>query len=63
MWWGIALSVICIVPNAWYLAIGALSNTILFFTVSIPMAEGKQSKKDGFAEYKNQTRILLPIKK
>ena len=63
MWWGVALSVICVAPNAWYIATGALSNTILFFAVSIPMADGRQSRKEGFAEYKKQTRMLLPIKK
>ena len=63
MWWGVALSVICVAPGAWYLATGARSNTLLFFPVSIPMADGRQSRKEGFAEYKKQTRMLLPIKK
>ena len=63
MWWGVALSVICATPNAWYLAVGALANTVLFFAVSIPMADGRQSRKEGFAEYKKQTRMLLPIRK
>ncbi len=63
MWWGVALSVICAAPNAWFLAIGALANTVLFFAVRIPMADGRQSRKEGFAEYKQQTRMLLPIKK
>lgn len=63
MWWGVALSVICVAPNAWYLATGAFANTILFFAVSIPMADGRQSRKEGFADYKKQTRMLLPIKK
>ena len=63
MWWGVALSVICAAPNAWYLAVGALANTVLFFAVSIPMADGRQSRKEGFVEYKKQTRMLLPIKK
>ena len=63
MWWGVALSVICAAPNGWYLAIGALANTVLFFAVSIPMADGRQSRKEGFAEYKQQTRMLLPIQK
>ena len=63
MWWGIALSVICAAPSAYYLAAGALANTVLFFAVSIPMADGRQSRKEGFAEYKKQTRMLLPIKK
>ena len=61
MWWGVALAVICADPTAWYLAAGALANTLLFFAVSIPMADGRQSRKEGFAEYKKQTRMLLPI--
>ncbi len=63
MWWGVALSVICVAPNECYLAIGALANTVLFFAVSIPMADRRQARKEGFAEYKQQTRMLLPIKK
>ena len=62
MWWGIALSVISVFPGAWYLCIGALSNTILFLTVSIPLADGRQAHKEGFETYKSQTRKLLPIK-
>lgn len=63
MWWGIALAVICIAPSVWYLGAGALANTVLFLAVSIPMAEKRQSRKEGFAEYKKKTRYLLPIKK
>lgn len=63
MWWGVALAVIFAAPSSWYLASGALANTILFFSVSIPMADGRQSRKDGFDEYKKATRMLLPIKK
>ena len=63
MWWGVALAVILAEPSAWYLMAGAVANTVLFLAVSIPMADGKQSKKEGFAEYKKQTRMLLPIKK
>lgn len=63
MWWGVALSVVCAAPSAWYLVAGALANTALFLAVSIPMADGRQSRKEGFAEYKSHTRMLLPIKK
>lgn len=63
MWWGVALSVTCACENTQYLCIGALANTVLFFAVSIPLADGRQSKKPGFAEYKTETRMLLPIKK
>lgn len=63
MWWGVGLAVVCAAPHAWYLAAGALANTVLFLAVSIPMADRRQSRKEGFAEYKKQTRMLLPIKK
>ena len=63
MWWGVALSVICVFPQVWYLAAGAFANTVLFLVVSIPMADGRQARKPGFADYKRQTRMLLPIRK
>lgn len=63
MWWGIGLAVFVAAPDRWYLLFGALSNTALFLFVSIPLADGRQSKKEGFAEYKRETRALLPIKK
>jgi steroid 5-alpha reductase family enzyme len=63
MWWGVALFIITLEAGLWHFAIGALVNHLMFIFVSIPMAEGKQSKKDGYAEYKRQTRALLPIYK
>lgn len=63
MWWNIALAVVCADTSAWYLVAGATANTILFFAVSIPMADKRQSHKEGFAEYKSETRMLLPIKR
>ena len=63
MWWGIALSVFSQNTEAWHLLLGAVLNTILFLFVSIPLAEKRQSRKEGYIEYKKQTRILLPIKK
>ena len=63
MWWGVGLSLLVVQINFWYVCFGALINTLLFTFVSIPMAEKKQSKKEGFAEYKSKTRYLLPIKK
>ena len=63
MWWGVALAVTCAIPHMWYLCTGALMNTFLFLFVSIPLADGRQSRKPDFAAYKAQTRMLLPIKK
>lgn len=63
MWWCIGLGLVCAVPEMWYLLVGALANTLLFVCVSIPLADGRNSKKEGFAEYKRNTRVLLPIYK
>lgn len=61
MWWGIALAYVCIAPSRWYLIAGAAANTLLFLCVSIPMADRRQARKEGFYEYKKQTRMLLSI--
>lgn len=64
MWWGIGISAVASLgTNYLFLLIGAVANTALFLFVSIPLAEGKQSKKEGYSEYKAQTRVLLPIPK
>lgn len=64
MWWGIGISAVSALGlNYWYLLVGALANTLLFFFVSIPMADKRQSRKVGFDEYKSETHMLLPIPK
>ncbi|MBR2617457.1 MAG: DUF1295 domain-containing protein, partial [Clostridia bacterium] len=63
MWWGVGLYAVLTLGFRYYFLLGAVANTVLFFAVSIPMADGRQSKKEGFNEYKAQTRILLPIPK
>ena len=62
MWWGIGLCVFSMTLK-WYLLIGAIANTLLFLFVSIPMADKRQSRKEGFSEYKKETWMLLPIPK
>ena len=61
MWWGVGLSAALAAPRAWPLLAGALANTVLFLSVSIPMAEKRQSRKEGYAAYRRQTRMLLPL--
>lgn len=63
MWWGVALAFLCVMPSRWYLMTGTLINTLMFLFISIPLADNHQSRKDGFAQYKAATRMLLPIKK
>lgn len=62
MWWGIGLSFVSSLSEYWYLIFGAVANNLMFLFISIPMADKRQSKKDGYDEYKNQTNMLLPIK-
>jgi steroid 5-alpha reductase family enzyme len=62
MWWGIALASCFAMPGHWFLIAGAVSNTLMFLFISIPLADGRQAQKEGFAEYKAQTRMLFPIK-
>lgn len=63
MWWGIGLAAVFSLGFKWYFLAGAIANTLLFLIVSIPMADKRQSAKEGFAEYKKNTRMLLPIRK
>ena len=63
MWWGIAIQAVSVMPSHWWFVAGALANTILFFSVSIPLADKRQSAKPGYAEYKASTRMLLPVPK
>ena len=63
MWWGIGLYALSVMPDKWFVIVGAILNTLLFLFVSIPLAEGKQSKKEGYDLYKKQTRALLPVYK
>lgn len=63
-WWGIYIMMVSVHPDKWYLSIGALLNTLMFFFISIPMAEKRLATyKLNFAEYKQETRMLLPFKK
>ena len=63
MWWGLYICVVLAEPSLWIYGFGALANTLMFLFISIPLADGRQSRKEGFAEYKKRTRMLLPIKK
>lgn len=60
MWWGIGLAGVCALGwQHWYLLAGAALNTLMFLFISIPMADKRQSRKPGFAEYKKATRMLF----
>ena len=61
MWWGVYFIVLFSIPRLWYLFFGALLNTLMFIFISIPMADKRQSKKEGWADRKSQTHALLPL--
>jgi len=51
-----------ILPDYWWLGLGALVNTLMFLLISIPMAEKRLAEyKEGFSEYVAQTNKLLPF--
>ncbi len=63
MWWGVAVQAVSVMPDRWWLMAGALANTVMFLTVSIPLADKRQSQKPGYEEYRAETRSLLPVPK
>ena len=63
MWWAVGLCAFVTLNFNPICLIGATLNSLLFAFVSIPLADNKQSAKEGFEEYKKSTRALLPIKK
>ncbi len=63
MWWSVGFAILCTIPQMWYLLFGALGLTLMFFTISIPLAEGHLRQKEGFSAYRKQTRLLFPFPK
>ena len=64
MWWGVYLVLLSVSPRLWPLGIGALTNTLMFLFISIPMAETRLAGyKEGFSDYIAETNRLLPIKR
>lgn len=61
MWWGVALYAFVLMPDRPLLLLGAALNTVLFVCVSVPLAEGRLSKKEGYSTYKSETRVFFPI--
>ena len=59
MWWGIGLASVISLGDSYWLLAGALINTLMFFFISIPMADKRQSRKPGFGEYKKETRLFF----
>ncbi len=66
VWWGVFLVMIPFALNCWYFVAGAVSVTLLFNVVSIPLMEKRQLKRrSDYAEYQKTTSrlLILPHKK
>jgi len=62
LWWGVYLVMLSSRPDRWHLGFGALINTLMFFIISIPLAEKRlRLYKLDYERYRRQTRLLLPI--
>lgn len=59
-WWGIYIMAI---PVYWWSFGGALANTLMFMFISIPLAENRYLKREGYAEYRQKTSMLIPLPK
>ena len=58
MWWGVAFASIAALRGVWQLLLGAILNTLMFWFISIPMADRHQARKEGFDAYKAETHAL-----
>lgn len=66
VWAGVFLCMLPCAPEKWYYIIGAVSVTVLFNTVSIPLMETRQlDRRPDYAAYRQSTSrlLLLPVKK
>ena len=62
MWWGVYTIMLSSSPRTWFFFIGPLANTIMFLTVSIPLADKhNREKRPDFDEYVMETNSLLPL--
>lgn len=61
VWWGMFFAMLPYAPEKWYYVVGAVSVTLLFNTVSIPMMEKRQmSRRPDYEAYRMETARLLP---
>ncbi|MHA2430657.1 MAG: DUF1295 domain-containing protein [Promethearchaeota archaeon] len=60
-WWGLYLFALITELSFWWMIIGPLSITILFYVLSIPMMEERNlSRKPTYLEYKESVSKLIP---
>lgn len=63
-WWGIWLIALDLDSTLWWTGIGALSITLMFVFVSIPLMDARSAaRRPAFAAHVKRTRMLLPLAK
>ena len=65
VWWGVFLYTLPVLQGWEYLSVvGPIAITVLLlFVTGVPTLEKKMRKKKGYAAYKKQTRLLVPLPK
>lgn len=62
-WWGLFFFSLSAGYDQWWMGIGALSVTLMFVFISIPLLEKREmERRPGYAEYKKEVPVLLPVK-
>jgi steroid 5-alpha reductase family enzyme len=60
-WWGLFLFGVAAAPDWWWTGVGALSITLMFRLVSLPMIERRMSeRRPGFADWAARTSLVIP---
>ena len=63
MWWGVYLMMLSTTLSTWWLAIGALVNTLMFLRISIPMADKRNRVlRQNYDDYYRETNNLVPLR-
>ena len=61
-WWGLFLFGLAAVPSWWWAGIGALSITLMFRFISLPMMEERmRERRPGYSAYAARTSLVVPL--
>jgi steroid 5-alpha reductase family enzyme len=60
-WWGLWLFALAAGIRWWWTVVGAVSVTLLFVFLSVPMMERRAlATREGYGEYRERTPMLIP---
>ena len=62
MWWGVAIYSIALLGFRWYLILGAAVNHLMFLFISVPLADRRQAKREGYEQYREGKNMLVPFR-